>query len=131
MAGRFEEAIVSFRKALDHHRLVGDEQGLAMSYSQLGKTFHEAGRLRDAEKCLNNASEHFIKLGQPAGEVSTLRQLAKIYEQDGNVPSAIRCVERAVTLGTVYRLNEVDADSRTLARLRGQIALSHVENHDS
>ena len=62
-----------------HHRVVGNEEGLALTYSQLGKTFLDSGDLRKAERCLNNASEHFIKLGNAPGEAAVLRLLATVY----------------------------------------------------
>ena len=69
----WDEAVQWFQQALDSHRVVGNEEGLAGTYSQLGKTFLESGRPVEAERCFNNASEHFIKLGirpakQPCSE---------------------------------------------------------------
>jgi len=40
---QLEAAIHHFKQALDLHRAVGDEQGLANTYSQLGKTFFLVG----------------------------------------------------------------------------------------
>ncbi|MES4785136.1 MAG: hypothetical protein C4294_04215, partial [Nitrospiraceae bacterium] len=55
--GKTDEAIANFKKALDLHRAVGNEEGLAVTYSQLGKTLLLAGQTHQAEWCLNNASE--------------------------------------------------------------------------
>jgi len=40
-----EQAIASFKQALDYHRVVGNEKGLAVTYSQLGKCFLDQGDL--------------------------------------------------------------------------------------
>ena len=59
----WKEAVESFGQALTYHRMVGNEEGLAVTYSQMGQCFLEQGDLENAERCLNNGSEHYIKLG--------------------------------------------------------------------
>jgi tetratricopeptide (TPR) repeat protein len=102
---------------LELHRAVGDEEGLAVTYSQLGKTFLEAGKRGQAEKCLNNASEHFIKLGNEPAEAAVLRLLANLYVQAVNKESAIRCLERVVLLDARYGLSQHTDDMANLKRL--------------
>lgn len=120
--GRTEDAIANFKRALEFHRAAGDEDGLAVTYSQLGKTFLMAGKRRQAEKCLNNASEHFIKLGNEPGEAAALRLLADLYEQAEEHLSAIRCLERVVLIDTRYGLAQGQEDGERLARLRRVIS---------
>ena len=43
--GQWEQAVTSFKQALDYHRIVGNEEGLAVTYSQLGKCFLDQGDL--------------------------------------------------------------------------------------
>ncbi len=105
---------------MELHRTVGDEDGLAITYSQLGKIYLQAGDRRKAEKCLNNASEHFIKLGNEPGEAAALRLLTDLYEQAGNVDSAVRCLERVALLNTRYGLPQSGQDAERLARLLGK-----------
>ena len=88
-AGRFADAIAYFKKALERHRQVGDEEGLAVTYSQLGKTFLQIEQSQQAERCLNNATEHFVKLGNEAGEAAALRVLADVYERRDDLQSAL------------------------------------------
>ncbi|MFO0707725.1 MAG: tetratricopeptide repeat protein [Nitrospira sp.] len=116
----WDRAAAHFQDALDSHRRIGNEEGLALTYSQLGKTFLEAGHLSQAEKCLNNASEHFIKLGQAAGEAAVLRLLAGLYVRMQNPVAALRCLERVVSLDLHQRLPELDQDRARLAELRQQ-----------
>jgi len=99
---------------------VGDEEGLAVTYSQLGRTFLLAGRDVQAERSLNNASEHFIKLGNEPGVAAVLRLLAQIYEQRGDLASALRCLERVVDTDRRYRLPETAADAERLARVQAR-----------
>ena len=117
---QWDEAIAMFKQALEQHRMVGNEDGLAVTYSRLGKAFLDGGRAVEAERCFNNASEHFIKLGNEVGEAACLRLLGDIYRQRENLVAAIRCLERAVFLDTRYRLPTLSDDRRLLDELRAQ-----------
>ncbi len=75
-----QQAVTSFKQALDYHRIVGNEEGLAVTYSQLGKCFLDQDDDTQAERCLNNASEHYIKLGNEPAEAAVLRLLATVYD---------------------------------------------------
>jgi Flp pilus assembly protein TadD len=97
--------------------VVGNEEGLAITYSQLGKCFFDQGDLTNAERCLNNASEHYIKLGNEPAEAAVLRLLAAIYETRRDHVSARRCLERTVSLDLRYKLPEFQQDSTRLAAL--------------
>ncbi len=97
---------------------MGNEEGLALTYSHLGKTFLDAEDLRPAEKCFNNASEHFIKLGNAPGEAAVLRLLAAVYLRVADRVSAIRCLERVLFLATHFGLPELSRDRESLSLLR-------------
>ncbi len=114
----WKEAVESFGQALTYHRMVGNEEGLAVTYSQMGQCFLEQGDLENAERCLNNGSEHYIKLGSEAGEAAVLRLLADLYRRRGDSLSAIRCLERTVLIDARYNLVESSRDSQELARLK-------------
>jgi tetratricopeptide (TPR) repeat protein len=115
--GLWEKAILSFTRALDHHRVVGNEEGLAVTYSQLGKCYLDGGDLVRAERCLNNASEHYIKLGHEPAEAAVLRLLATVYETRKDLVSARRCLERVISLDHRYTLPERQADATRLQKL--------------
>lgn len=121
---RPDAAVTRFQQALERHRVVGDELGLANTFSQFGKALLSQGDLQQAERCLNNASEHFIKLGQEPSEAAVLRLLADIYETRRDHVSALRCLERAVHVDRRYQLPEIDNDQKrlTLIRARGREA---------
>ena len=114
----WKEAIEAFHQALVYHRMVGNEEGLAVSYSQMGQCFLDQGDLENAERCLNNGSEHYIKLGVEAGEAAVLRLLANLYERRGDFLSAVRCLERTVAIDAKYNLAESSRDAEALARLK-------------
>jgi tetratricopeptide (TPR) repeat protein len=109
--------MASFTQALECHRIVGNEEGLAVTYSQLGKCALEQSDLVKAERCLNNASEHYIKLGNEPAEAAVLRWLATIYETRRDLVSAKRCLDRVVALDQRYTLPELQTDSVRLAKL--------------
>jgi tetratricopeptide (TPR) repeat protein len=115
---QWEASVRLFTQALDSHRVVGNEEGLAGTYSQMGKMFLDSGKTVEAERCFNNATEHFIKLGNPSGEAAVLRELADLYEGRQDTIAAIRCVERLhhLALGTGRPPSTADRDR--LARLR-------------
>jgi tetratricopeptide (TPR) repeat protein len=118
---QWDKSTAFFTQALDAHRIVGNEEGLALTYSQLGKTFLDAGDVRKAEKCFNNASEHFIKLGNASGEAAVLRLLADVYIRVADRGSAIRCLERVVFLATHYNLPELTRDQVSLNHIRQSV----------
>jgi hypothetical protein len=100
--------------------MVGNEEGLAVTYSQMGQCFLEQGDLVNAERCLNNGSEHYIKLGAEAGEAAVLRLLANLYDRRGDVLSATRCLERTILIDTKYDLPESSRDAQELARIKSR-----------
>jgi tetratricopeptide (TPR) repeat protein len=115
---QWEKAIDSFSQALAYHRMVGNEEGLAVTYSHMGRCFLEQGDLTSAERCLNNGSEHYIKLGAQAGEAAVLRLLADLYRRRGDRLSAVRCLERTVLIDRQYQLPNLPEDARDLAELK-------------
>jgi tetratricopeptide (TPR) repeat protein len=122
----WDQAVNTFKLALDQHRIVGNEEGLAITYSQLGKTFLDSTDLLEAERCFNNASEHFIKLGNEAGEAACLRMLADIYRQRENLVAAVRCLERVVLVDSRYQLPSLREDSTLLDSLLRQMRPDHT-----
>jgi hypothetical protein len=108
----------AFHTALEFHRKVGNEDGLAATYGQLGKTFLQMGNVRKAEACLNNATEHFIKLGNGPGEAGALRVLADVYLGREDRISELRCMERVVQLDQTYRLPQYEKDHHRYNTLR-------------
>ena len=118
--GHEQAAIPHFHRALECHRTVGDEDGLATTYSQLGKTFLDLHQWLNAERCFNNASEHFVRLGNEPSEAAVLRVLADVYEQRADRAAAVRCLERVVQIDSRYRLAGFEQDNARLSRLRDE-----------
>jgi tetratricopeptide (TPR) repeat protein len=106
--------------------MVGNEEGLAVTYSQMGQCFLNQGDLENAERCLNNGSEHYIKLGSEAGEAAVLRLLADVYRRRGDVLSAIRCLERTVLIDARYNLADASRDAEALSVLKRSL---HLPSH--
>ncbi|MCA9476968.1 MAG: tetratricopeptide repeat protein, partial [Nitrospira sp.] len=115
---RADSAIDMFLKALDYHRKVGNEEGLATTYGQLGKAYLQEGHLKKAEACLNNSTEHFIKLGNAHGEAGALRLLADLYWRQGDRISSTRCLERVIQIDVTYRLPHYDGDRQRLEEVQ-------------
>ena len=115
----WDQAVNTFKLALDEHHIMGAGE-LAITYSQLGKTFLDSADLLEAERCFNNASEHFIKLGNEAGEAACLRMFADIYRQRGSLLAAVRCLERVVSVDSRYQLPSLREDGTALDSLLRQ-----------
>jgi tetratricopeptide (TPR) repeat protein len=113
--GRWDQAVASFKRSLDYHRMVGNEEGLAVTYSQMGKGFMDQGDLTSAEHCLNTATEHYVKLGNEPAEAAVLRLLASLYQRRGDFVSSQRCLERVVLIDQRYNLSGEQDDSDRLA----------------
>lgn len=120
-----QAAVQHFQRALEYHRRIGNEEGLAITYGQLGKLFLSIGDDRQAERCLNNASEHFIKLGDGRGEAGALRLLADLYEQCGDLVFALRCAERIRVVLRRCGSEPTDDDAIRLERLQARRAAGH------
>jgi tetratricopeptide (TPR) repeat protein len=91
-AGRMDEAISFFKKAIDLHKKTGHEEGLAATWGQLGRTFVKVGKEKEAEICFNHSSTHFNRLGDPAGEAEALRALSFVYQRRGDPELALHCL---------------------------------------
>lgn len=114
---QWTQAIESFKKALACHRTIGNEEGLAVTYSQLGKCLLDQRNLTDAERSLNNAWEHYIKLGNEPAQAAVLRHLAGVYDALQDPVSARRCLERVVAIDSRYHLPEFHTDNQRLASI--------------
>ena len=53
-----DAAVTCFQRALECHRVVGDELGLANTFSQFGKALLAQGDRQQAERCLNSTTKH-------------------------------------------------------------------------
>ncbi|MFO0730498.1 MAG: tetratricopeptide repeat protein [Nitrospiraceae bacterium] len=116
---RWDDAVRLFQQALDSHRVVGSEDSLAATFTQLGKTLLDCGRSVEAERCFNNASRNnFIQARKSGGEAAVMRGTGGSLQGRGITLSAVRCVERLhhLALGT-GRVPSAE-DKARLARLR-------------
>ena len=117
---RPEPAVKVFHTALEYHRKVGNEEGLAVTYGQLGKMYLQQKNLQKAEAYLNNATEHFVKLGDNPGQAGALRLLAHVYLEREDEISALRCLERVVQIDQMFGLPQFKEDHHRLDDLRNR-----------
>lgn len=96
--GNPEEAVRSFRKAIELHKKSGNEDGLAATWGQLGRTYLRLGKDRKAETCLNYSYTHYGQLGVPAGQIEALRHLSQIYESRNDPQLAHHCMTRLLEI---------------------------------
>lgn len=102
--GQLIEARNLFKKAIEHHKRTGNEEGLASTWGQLGRTYQKLGKDQNAETCFNYAFTHFGQLGNPFGEIEALRSLIGVYESRNEPALVDHCRRRIQEIQIRYGL---------------------------
>jgi tetratricopeptide (TPR) repeat protein len=123
MRGKFEEALVSFRKAT----LINNQH--ARAFKQMGFIYQKIGRVEDAEDCLEHAAELLMINNQEneAEEVlntvlvlrpdttNVYNSLGIIYRRQGRLDESVKAYEKAM------RVHPEDEN------IRFNLARAHIE----
>ena len=101
-AGRYEEAITYFRKALEiaEARRGTDDPTLARELNNLAEAYRLSGRYEEAEKLYRRAlalDEKRVAM-EPDAMATTLNNLALLYRAQGRLEEASRLFSRALAL---------------------------------
>src|SRR5207302_748501 len=92
---RYDEAIVTWRRALDLAREHGDRWELADALSDRGNAYRELGRLDEAEADLQLSVRISEELGERSLLPWTWRALAKVAQRRGDPEAAQERLRRA------------------------------------
>jgi len=113
-----EEAIRLFKKAIELHKKTGNEDGLASTWGQLGRTYRKANEDKKAETCFNHAFTHFGQIGHSSGEAEALISLANLYEDRDDPELALHCMVRLVEINRRYPLPNHQEYKNRMKRLQ-------------
>lgn len=87
-------AVRFFKRAIELHKRVGHEEGLAATWGQLGRVYRLLADDRRAETALNFSCTHYEHLVNTAGQIEALRLLARLYEERNDSELAQLCLKR-------------------------------------
>ena len=99
--GRYEEAIIAFRKATQIN------QTFAQAYQKMGEAYTKLGRTEEAQKCFEMAAEIFMERNQ---DIEAEQVFMKVLEVSPNTPNVYN------SLGIVYRRQRKYAEAVTMYR---------------
>lgn len=97
-AGRFDEAIDHFRRAMVAYRELGDADGRASAVTNLGDAYLQCGRLEKAAEYIRRGLAVERVIGSPWGVGICLSNLGDVYQRQGRFDEAIDCLEEALTV---------------------------------
>ena len=96
LAGRKEESLPLYRKAVDRYRALGDTEGLGMTLNNLGYILYEMGRYREAVTAASAALEAARAFGTRSSEAGALDTLGQAYRGLGSTEQAVQTLRQAV-----------------------------------
>ena len=93
--GRAEQAEALALEAAAKQVEVGDERGLASTYSNLGTLYAEAGRLEEAEAHIDKALALHRTWGDRRGQATSLVHKGSLLVRRGSLKQALEVIDRA------------------------------------
>ncbi|WP_446447286.1 AfsR/SARP family transcriptional regulator [Streptomyces adustus] len=97
-AGRFDEAIDHYHRAMTIYRELGDAEGRLRAVGNLGDAYLHAGQFAKAVEYSRRGLALDRKLGDIWGEGIALSNLGDAYQRLGRYDDAVRCLEQALTV---------------------------------
>ena len=118
---RYDEAVDSFRSALEMAARTGTVEELAGGYLNLGMAEFRRGQLDVAIECDQRAIIEFERLGHPSGQANAYSNLAEKLLEAGRLDEAEAYCARALADAQSLGLSIIAADvTITLAEVREQ-----------
>lgn len=93
---RYDEAIQCHSQALEVHRGLGNQRGMATALNNLGVSLDNAERYPEAIARYEEAVEIFQAIGHAGGVGMSLNNLGAAYLVSGDVTQAARCYQQAL-----------------------------------
>lgn len=115
---RYDEAVGTFRRAVEVARRVGDTQGEGIAWDRLGLALSGPGASAEAEQAHRRALEIFGALGDDWEAASALTHLGGALRMQGNPAEAVDCHRKA--LGLLVAIG----DTRGAAMARNDFGLT-------
>ena len=92
---RYEEALIWYEKAIKITERIGDQAGLAATYSNIGLIHYVQGNYQEALKWYEMSIEITKKIGDKAMLATTYNNIGAIYDAQGNYQSALKWYEKS------------------------------------
>ncbi|MFD7880076.1 BTAD domain-containing putative transcriptional regulator [Streptomyces sp. NPDC059766] len=97
-AGRYDEAIDHYHRAMTIHRELADAEGRRRAVGNLGDAYLHAGQFAKAVEYSRRGLALDRKVGDLWGEGIALSNLGDAYQRLGRYDDAVRCLEQALTV---------------------------------
>jgi len=118
-AGRSDEALVAYRRALPPLRRGSDRLAEARLYNNRGLLYADRGEYAAAEADLHRAAALYQELGQELLAADTLSTLGYIASRRGDAPAALELLD-----GAEATYHKHDLHTRTILLTRSELLLS-------
>ena len=105
-------AISYYQKSLKTHLEIGDKEGTALLYNNIGLAFNKQADINNALQCFNNSLKINEEIGNKKGQANSLNSIALIYNNQGDLTKALEYFTKSLKLfeeaeykaGTAYAL---------------------------
>jgi CHAT domain-containing protein len=96
--GKYDQAIESYQQSLSIARAIGDKEGEANTFYNLGLAYHFKGDLKQALECYTQSLTVARAIGDRLQEAKTLSSIGMTYEDQRNFKKAIAQQQQALKI---------------------------------
>jgi len=93
-----EEALSSYKKAVDEYQKLGDRSGMAGSITNIGAVYADAGDFATAYEYFNEALKLHVETGNRLFEANTLHNIGMIHVDSGGYSQGVDFLNRALEI---------------------------------
>ncbi len=113
--GYWRYSVKAYEKALKVYEKLGDEQGAAQTYNNLGIVYVDMGEWPKAIEFYQKSIETFEKLGDVKSAASIYNNLGSLYARMSEWPKAIKFYQKSIE--TFEKLDDVHGVAQTYGNL--------------
>lgn len=92
----YDKSLEYFERSLSYYRSIGDEDGIASSYTAFGITFYDQSKYDEAINSYGKAFDIYKKSGNKREQVTILINSANAYSEMGRLNEAVSNYKRAL-----------------------------------
>jgi hypothetical protein len=96
--GRYAEALEAYQKALAIHERIGDQQGIAISYNNIGNIHAAQGRYAEALEAYQKALTIRERIGDQQGIAICYNNIGNIHYAQGRYAEALEAYQKALAI---------------------------------
>jgi tetratricopeptide (TPR) repeat protein len=98
MQGGYPQAIEYYKKANEIREQMGNEQGLAVGYGNLGNSYLQQGDLEWAIQAYKKSLEYSIRLGMDQASAQVYNNLGIVHQEQGQYDLAIKMYQKSLEI---------------------------------